>query len=253
MKLIIILVCLGIIKYSNIYSRVSLQKFLPMSYVALLQRLLGIQRSWLVLTCLLAIPLLIVSLFYYGMLTAGSGYSLIAYSFSSFCLWLCLGQYPLQVPVLTDNTDAFLKHINQRLVALLFWFLLLNLVGVILYKLVTELEHASQDQTHPLANLAPAIHRLHALLDWLPIRLSLLFYALAGDFSQCVDFCIKSFRRSYHDNDAILLEGSALALGLSNTDKPSAEQLYILIDTLERSLAIALVFVGLFVLGAWIY
>ncbi|MGH8528691.1 MAG: regulatory signaling modulator protein AmpE [Nevskiales bacterium] len=68
---------------------------------------------------------------------------------------------------------------HERLLAVLFWFYLLGPMGAVLYRLSATLPGLLQ-QRDVSDNLREVALRLHAILAWLPVRLSAALYTLAG-------------------------------------------------------------------------
>lgn len=80
--------------------------------------------------------------------------------------------------------ECALQQANQRLFAVLFWFVLLGPMGAMLYRiasLLPDLERGQQD---------PDFHfnakQLMFILDWVPARLVALCYAVAGSFEDAL-------------------------------------------------------------------
>lgn len=82
-------------------------------------------------------------------------------------------------------TESILVQANERLLAILFWFAVLGPFGAALYRLSTLLRNITGKE-HDGSEFAQAAARLHAVLDWVPARLSALGYAIAGSFVDAV-------------------------------------------------------------------
>lgn len=86
-------------------------------------------------------------------------------------------------------SSAVLVQSHHRLFAVVFWFALLGAVGAVLYRLTWLLAQprpapdAAEDQADVFQ--ASARHLL-AILDWVPIRLLAMSYALAGSFEDAL-------------------------------------------------------------------
>ncbi len=79
--------------------------------------------------------------------------------------------------------ESALKEANERLLAVVFWFVLLGPAGALLYRLSQQLVVIERDACD---DVAEASIRLHHLLAWIPARLCALAYALAGSFVESV-------------------------------------------------------------------
>lgn len=76
-----------------------------------------------------------------------------------------------------------LVEANERLLAVAFWFVLLGPAGALLFRLVQQLV---QEEGENDDDFAEAARRLHHLLAWLPARVCVLAYALAGSFVESI-------------------------------------------------------------------
>lgn len=81
--------------------------------------------------------------------------------------------------------ETILVEANERLLAIMFWFVILGPIGALLYRLVCVLKVEAQDEE---SEFAYSIRRLHYLLAWLPARLTALAYALGGSFVEAMHY-----------------------------------------------------------------
>lgn len=72
---------------------------------------------------------------------------------------------------------------NERLIAILFWFVLLGPAGALLYRLGSQLPPPAAADGE---GIFEAGWRLQRLLGWLPARLCAIAYALAGSFVEAL-------------------------------------------------------------------
>jgi AmpE protein len=79
--------------------------------------------------------------------------------------------------------ETLLVVSNQRLFAVVFWFLLLGPVGAVLYRLSDELTSHDDICGNRLASRASS---WLALLDWAPARLTALAFGLTGSLEQAL-------------------------------------------------------------------
>lgn len=87
----------------------------------------------------------------------------------------------------TALSMAAMVQSQHRLFAVAFWFAILGAVGAILYRLTWVLAQprAEEPETEPQVFRASARH-LIAIMDWVPVRLLALSYALAGSFEDAM-------------------------------------------------------------------
>jgi membrane protein required for beta-lactamase induction len=91
----------------------------------------------------------------------------------------------------TALVNQILVQTHERLLGVLFWFIILGPMGAVLYRLTQE-QRQCDAQTAPQqeeetadngdAAFSAAIARLHFLLAWIPSHLAALSYAVMGSF-----------------------------------------------------------------------
>lgn len=75
--------------------------------------------------------------------------------------------------------ESILVQANERVLAVIFWFVILGPMGAVLYRLTCYSARRSQLQNPEYLD---AMQRLHNILAYVPAYLSALGYALAGSF-----------------------------------------------------------------------
>lgn len=127
-----------------------------------------------------------------------------------------------------------LTRLNERVLALLFWFVVLGPMGAVLYRSVTQLQPqsaATQTDNDVVDGVEPAeeslgdrsqsdvcqsdgfsdsVRRLKGIMDWLPVRLTALCYAMIGSFTDVMGLW-RTDRQGEDDdwvasNDRLLLD-----------------------------------------------
>lgn len=81
-------------------------------------------------------------------------------------------------------TQTLLIQQNDRLLAVIFWFIVLGPVGAILYRCASQLRLQTRDDGTEFASLA---RQFHHFLAWLPARLTALSYALSGSLTDTIN------------------------------------------------------------------
>ncbi len=125
------------------------------------------------------------------------------------------GEVPPKDPIACARklAGAVLVEANDRLFAVLFWFVLLGPLGAVLYRSAAVLYQQRRGQDE----FGESVAWLHAVLVWLPARLVALGYALSGHF----DAAMEGWRKAHSDHpqgtegsEHILVVTGAGALGL---------------------------------------
>jgi membrane protein required for beta-lactamase induction len=148
-------------------------------------------------------------------------------------------------------TDAVLLQSQRRLFAVVFWFFLLGPVGAMLYRLSNQLlQMIPCDDEHQSFNQGN--HRLLEILDWLPTRLVVFSFALAGSFEGTMHAWDEWKNQPDDGPDALLLAAGKGAMGLSpDSDDELLEtaQVEASLSLVWRGLTIWLVVMGLLTIG----
>ena len=148
---------------------------------------------------------------------------------------------------------AVLVEANERLFAVLFWFILLGPLGAVLYRSAAVL----YQQRRKPGEFGNSVAWLHAVLVWLPARLVALGYALSGHF----DAAMEGWRKAHSDHpqgskgsERVLTVTGLGALGV-DTDAIAEDDLQSPVRAamrlVWRNLTIWLVVLSLFTLAGW--
>lgn len=81
--------------------------------------------------------------------------------------------------------EAILIQSNDRLIGVMFWFALLGPVGAVLYRVSNLLKEKTAFEA---GGFASAAQDLFWVMNWLPTRISIIGYALAGNFIDTVSY-----------------------------------------------------------------
>lgn len=89
------------------------------------------------------------------------------------------------LPEEADKLCRFVTHTvlienNDRVLAVLFWFMLLGPVGALLYRVASQLHQSNPQDDSEFAILA---RQFHQFLGWIPARLTALAYGLSGSLN----------------------------------------------------------------------
>lgn len=160
-----------------------------------------------------------------------------------------------------DNSAELTKSImenifieaNERLLAIVFWFVLLGPGGALLYRLSSHIQSLySEDEEN---SIVEAGMRLHLLLVWLPARLCAIAYALAGSFVEAVHGWRQVDGSWYESSHKLLIAAGFGALRMEssdiNDDSTACEQVSQSMALVRRAVLVFLSLVALFTLAGW--
>lgn len=165
------------------------------------------------------------------------------------------GDIPTHSAQLTRRIlDNILVEVNERLLAVVFWFVLLGPAGALLYRLTSQLvrqEGESGDE------FGEAAQRLHRILAWVPARICALAYALAGSFVDAVSGW-RSVEVPWEESSRKVLIASGMgALRYEDgeiEEGNDAQNIAMVNETLSLARRAMMVFIGilaLFTLAGW--
>lgn len=141
---------------------------------------------------------------------------------------------------------------NERLLAIVFWFVLLGPAGALLYRLTAQMEREGQEDSD---NVHEAGRRLYQLLRWLPARLCAVAYALAGSFVGAFHGWRETDGSWYESNRDILIASGFGALdvepGEIEDDSLATDPVVESIALVRRAVLVFLSLVALFTLAGW--
>jgi membrane protein required for beta-lactamase induction len=160
-----------------------------------------------------------------------------------------------------------LLRMNERVLALLFWFVVLGPLGAVLYRSVAQLHGSADDDAAASSpRYQDAVRRLKGILDWCPARLTALTYAVIGSFVDALHLWREDPERPDDDwvsaNERMLIDVGigALQLGdyyLGQADKPldttqACDHALAVRDLTRRTLLAALTILAALTMAGWL-
>lgn len=150
--------------------------------------------------------------------------------------------------------ESTLEQANERLLAVVFWFVLLGPVGALLYRLSQQLIIAERENGDGITEAAV---RLHLILSWVPARMCALAYALAGSFVEAVHAWRNEPASWPESNRRTLIAAGVGALRLDPEEIEEdnlAQHIDMVSETLSlvrRAVLVFLSAIALFTLAGW--
>src|SRR3990167_1318523 len=251
MKLLVIVLCLLSERYLT--HQVALNRFSWFSTysdkgLSIVPKL-GFLQQPIVLILLLILPWVAIIALAFGLLNT-LVYGLIGFLMELVVFYYCLGQDNPFYPITTSkkktahpSVDAgnYLAIVNNQLFGVIFWYIALGPLALFTYRLIS----LCQKQ----AKLAVTAKWITALLDWIPARLTVVFYLLVGNFQQGFKCLFQKKLLLPSENNNLLTEVGLLAVRAQSEEQsslPAAQNL------VEYALVLSLVFVAVFTLVSWL-
>jgi len=160
--------------------------------------------------------------------------------------------------------EFILIRINERLLAILFWFVVLGPIGAVLYRSVSQLKGLARAEYNTHEDFMEAAFRFKAILDWLPVRITALCYAIIGNFVEAVHCwgqqIVKHGNNWVASNNSVLVSAGCGALQLADIftedelelDKDDVRDQILAAEALVRRTVVAwLTFLAVLTLVGW--
>lgn len=149
----------------------------------------------------------------------------------------------------SDVTRAILHVANERIFAVIFWFVIIGPAGAMLYRLTTNLskQEGLNDSLSAVAIL------FQAVLTWVPARMLAMGYALTGHF----DGALQAYRNRPYESDLALENYDVLVnTGMGALrDQEATDEISSIISArnlVMRSILIWIAVLALLTLGGWL-
>lgn len=249
MSIIIIIIC------------IVLQRLLAFDYYSYQLKWLEAYFRWLLNTVdylteghalasvlILLMPVVIAFVLFYSLIYHFLG--VFVYAIFNFILvWLCIDCRDLiKKPYPNLRTADFFVITYERLFAVIFWFVVFGPAGLILYTAVISLRNLLSAESH--LNLLFYVLKIKAVLDWVPIRLMGLSYAIVGHFSSVSKLWSEQWQSRLSDDAGLVTEYGSAALGVH---KSALNNLQLeVVQIINRALVFWLMVIGILTLVFWL-
>ncbi len=185
-------------------------------------------QSHYVFLVLVVLPSVIVVAVIYA-LSSLFVHGLLAFFVGAFVLFYCLG--PVDIYETKKVDQSIFWQANETLFAVVFWFAVLGPVAALIYRLVERSVHIHANEL----TFSEAASKVLAILDYLPVRLLSILYALGGNFVCTSPVCLKYLLRDASFNCELLDKSGRVALGLGETAELTAENYHQSLGLIERA------------------
>lgn len=141
---------------------------------------------------------------------------------------------------------------HERILGVIFWFLLLGPAGALLYRLACLLSARFRNEE---SEFGAAAYRLHQILAWVPVRLTALGYALSGSFVDAMQYWREEGAKWRDLNRGILVSAGfgALRYGPAGEEMVATglEDIRSTLSLVRRTVVLWLAVLGVFTLAGW--
>ncbi len=155
---------------------------------------------------------------------------------------------------------AVVVQANNRLFAVIFWFVLLGPLGAWAYRVSDLMRrravfNASRDESEQVGQVREATVELHGWLAWVPARLTALGYATAGHFDKAIEAWREpdsedAEHTASASNERLLARVGVGALAIDDRDDESLTERGVFGATAANRLVFRLLLIWAFVIAA---
>jgi len=157
--------------------------------------------------------------------------------------------------------EGILVAAHERWFGVIFWFVILGPLGAVWYRLACVLRDKCQRQAEEDAFKDAAL-LMHHILAWIPVRLTLLSYALTGSFGDTLEALRKEdygWKSDWLVNNLLLLIHGGLGalqleqeLAADETRVVGASHVRAALGLVLRTLILVITLIAVLTLGAWV-
>lgn len=162
--------------------------------------------------------------------------------------------------------EQLFAHSHRQTFGVLFWFILLGPAGAVLFRLASVLSLRWREAT---PQFSVAVVKIFHALNWVPVRLTALTYAVAGNFEDAL-YCWRTQMQAWPNaEEGVAMAAGAGAMGvklgqplmvggmwqergeIGLGDEPDADQIDSANSMIWRGLVVWLVLALLFMFASW--
>ncbi len=150
-------------------------------------------------------------------------------------------------------SEKFLIQANQRVFAVLFWFIVLGPIGAVLYRFSVIMKKIGERDDGDLSVLASPAQWFQALLDWIPARILTLVFVLAGDFNRGFSIWREYFFRDLDSSYLLIKECGLNALAVTKRAKEGPDEGAHVLEFISRTLWMWMIIYAVVVIAIWLF
>ena len=193
------------------------------------------------------VPLLLVLILLSTALRGPVGHLLLGV----LVLWYCLGFDSLKANT-PSNAQQLFAQAYQQVFAMIFWYVLIGPWGVGLYYVLLHLRATLEKDQHENKEILPLLVYGQGVMDWVPVRLLGISFALVGHFSVLFPLWLKELPGKINHTEDYVVDWGMKSIELSKPAENDSTQVATARVLLDRSAILWLVALALISVGSWI-
>jgi AmpE protein len=176
--------------------------------------------------------------------------TLSAFCFNAIVFWYCLGDSRFKRRFKVQSVDDLCISAYAEVFAVFFWFVILGALGAGFYYLTHTLIVYLNNKKEKPVHLLHASQKIRATLDWVPIRLLGLSFALVGHFFIAASDWWHHLKGGLPQSQSLIIEyvEKATAFQGKNLNEKKEHVLFLI----ERALWLWLIVFSVIMITLWI-
>lgn len=153
--------------------------------------------------------------------------------------------------------EEILLQANIRMLGVFFWFVLLGPVGAVLFRLSSLLKENQQNETDEFSD---ASRDLYKIVNWIPARICVLSYAVAGNFVDTMSYWHGLSDLWLRDSEEFIVVSGIGSLRYeqridrdeNEDDEPDTAGIQHAVSLVKRAVIVWVVLLGLLTVTGWL-
>ena len=153
--------------------------------------------------------------------------------------------------------EEILLQANIRMLGVFFWFIVLGPVGAVLFRISCLLKQSQKDEND---DFAEASRELYKIVNWLPARICVLSYAVAGNFVDTMSYWHGLSDLWLRDSEEFIIVSGVGALRYEQRidrddhedDEPDISGIQHSLSLVKRAVIVWVVLLGLLTVTGWL-
>lgn len=154
--------------------------------------------------------------------------------------------------------ENILLQANIRMLGVFFWFILLGPVGAVLFRVSCLLKEKQQEETDEFADASRDLYRI---MIWLPARICVLSYAVAGNFVDTMSYWNSLSDLWLRDSEEFIIISGVGSLRYEHRvdrngqedDEPDVNGIHHALSLVKRAVIVWVVLLALLTVTGWLF
>lgn len=152
-------------------------------------------------------------------------------------------------------TEGVFTRSLTDIFSVIFWFVVLGPFGAVLYRLSAALYQYTEKNDVDLVEIHQHATLLKNILDWIPVRLVALTFALIGHFGPVFALWVDRLGGGLNDNRAFIVDAGLTALNVDTLEDfhPDITENYSALGLANRALWTWIIIIAVLTVTTWVF